>query len=707
ASCNNNQQNVQKNYLAAYPSGENFQPGASVTITFTKVPEKLKGLSENEKNQVITFSPEVKGRLFQVAGKTITFQPEKPLAYSQRYKVAIHLDKLFNHPQEKAFRFEIKTVPLEIGLGFSNMTPFRVKKQAFAKITGFIRASGPLDIEKVKKAFTVKQEDKILPVKILPVDDRSFQFVTDSIERTTKTGKITASLDGKILGAKSILSKTYDIPPASWFTFLQYNLVEKPGLHLELTFSDLISPDQNLKGLVYFQDGTPLNLSVRGNLIKVFPKIKLNGAHKLIIKKSIRSIAGHTLNRDYVINPYFKMAPPQVRFIGKGNILPGDKKWIIPFEAINLRAVDVVVFKIYANNIQQFLQENNLESGDSWALRRVGEYVYHKRIILANKSEKADNKWKSYAIDLSKMVKADPGAIYRVGLRFRQNYSLLTCDKGNPSGNFSDSTNYYTSNYYYPKDYKWTERNNPCNISYFNSDRFKAKNFFATNIGLTVKNPGDHQYKVYTRSLLSADALGRVKLTFYSYQNQKLAEATTNGKGEATVSMDKEPFLIVAQRKYQFAYLKLSGGNALSYSKFNTSGVKAVKGLKGYIFGERGVWRPGDTLFLTFVLQDKQKIIPAGHPLTFTVFDSRNKKVFSETTTQGVNDFYVFRVPTKQDAPTGVWRAVMKLGNDRFTKNLRIETVLPNRLKIKMTAASNRFIPESKKYLTLLATWLH
>ncbi len=706
-SCNNSRNRTQEEKLiAAYPAENNFQPDAAVSITFSKAPALLKGLSPNEKNEVFTFRPQVSGKMFQVTGKTITFQPDKPLKYDKSYQIILHLNKLFNHSEKKTFRFEIKTVPLEIDLGFRNMTPFRVKKQTLAKITGFIRASGPLDIEKVIKAFTVKQEDKVLPVKILPVDDRSFQFVADSIERTDKTGKITAVLEGKMLGAKNMLIKTYDIPPANRFTFLQYNLIEKPELHLELTFSDLISPDQNLKGLVYFQDGTPLNLSVKDNIIKIFPKTKLNGAHKLIIKKSIRSINGHLLNRDYVINPYFKMAPPQVRFIGKGNILPGDKKWIIPFEAINLREVDVVVFKIYANNIKQFLQENEL--GDAgWMLKRVGEYIYHKKIVLTDKSRSADNKWKSYAIDLSKMVKADPGAIYRVGLRFRQNYSLLTCDKEVPSGDFSDSTNYYTSNYYYPKDYKWTERNNPCNVSYFNSDRFKAKNFFATNIGLTIKNSGDHQYKVYTRSLLSANALGRVKLTFYSYQNQKLASITTNGKGEATVSMDKEPFLLIAQHKHQFAYLKLSGGNALSYSKFNTSGVKATKGLKGYIFGERGVWRPGDTLFLTFVLQDKQKIIPAGHPLTFTVFDARNKKVFSETTTQGVNDFYVFRVPTKQDAPTGVWRAVMKLGNDRFTKNLRIETVLPNRLKIKMTAASTRFTPGSKKHLTLLATWLH
>ena len=706
-SCNNTPKQKQKeNLVTACPSGQRFQPDESVTVTFAKVPEKLKGLSLEEKNSVITFRPAVRGRLFQVTEKTITFQPEKPLEYDKEYQVTLHLDKLFNHPQSNTFRFEIKTVPLEVEIGIQNMAPYHVKKQSFAKITGIIRASGPLNIEKVKKALTVKQEDKTLFVKVMPVDDRSFQFVADSIERTDKSEKITVVLQGKMLGAKNTQIKTYNIPPANWFSFLQYRLIEKPELHLELIFSDLILPDQNLKGLVYFADGRKLNLSVKDNIIKVFPKNKLNGAHKLIIKKSIRSIKRNKLDKDYVLMPYFKMAPPQVRFIGKGNILPGKEKWIIPFEAINLRDVDVIIFKIYANNIKQFLQENEL--GDAgWSLKRVGEYIYHKKIVLTDKNQQADNKWKSYAIDLSKMIDADPGAIYRVGLRFRESYSLLECDKGDSSNDFSDSASYYTSNYYYPKDYHWTKRNDPCDVSYYNSDRFKAKNFLATNIGLTVKNSGDQQYKIFTRDLLSANALSNVKLTFYSYQNQKLAETTSDGKGEAAVSMEKEPFLLVAQHNHQYAYLKLSGGNALSYSKFNTSGAKAENGLKGYIFGERGVWRPGDTLFLTFVLQDRRKVIPAGHPLNFVVYDARDKKVFSETTTQSMNGFHVFKVPTRQNAPTGIWRAVVKLGNDRFTKNLRIETILPNRLKIKMTAAADRFTPESEKHITLEAKWLH
>ncbi len=707
-SCHNPRRpSVKENLVAAYPSGSRFQTDAPLSFTFKKVPELFKGLSQEARNQVVTLQPAVKGKLFQVSPKTLLFQPEKPLAFGREYAVTLHLDKLFNHPASRTFRFTIRTAPLEVALNIQNMAPYLFGKKSFARLSGTVQSSGNMNAAGVKRALSAKQGDKPLPVKVSAENSRLFRFTVDSIERTDKPQTVTVALNGKLLGAKNSIAKSYTVPSLKKFTFLQYNLVATPALHLELVFSNRLSPGQNLKGMVYFADGTPVVLSVKDNIVKVFPKTKLNGSHKLVIQKNIRSRQGFPLDRAYTFQVFFKMASPEVRFIGKGNVLPGKKKWIIPFEAVNLRAVDVVVFKIYANNVKQFLQDSNLGDGDNWTLRRVGEYVYHQRITLVRAAEKADNKWKSYAIDLSKMVKADPGAIYRISLRFRKPYAMLGCVKNDSVAGFADSSDYYASGYYYPDNYQWAKRNDPCDVSYYTSNRFKTKNFLATDIGLTVKNSDGHHYRVFARDIISAKALNKVHLTFYSYQNQELGKGTTNAKGVADISMDKAPFLLVAQWKNQFAYLKLTGGNALSYSKFNTSGVKAENGLKGMIFGERGVWRPGDTLFLTFVLQDREKSLPAGFPVNFAVYNARHKKIFTQTSTQGADGFYVFKVPTQQDAPTGRWQAVVKVGNNRFVKNLRVETVLPNRLKIRMTTDGGRFTPQGGKLLALQATWLH
>ena len=50
-------------------------------------------------------------------------------------------------------------------------------------------------------------------------------------------------------------------------------------------------------------------------------------------------------------------------------------------------------------------------------------------------------------------------------------------------------------------------------------------------------------------------------------------------------------------------------------SRFDVSGEEVKNGIKGFIFGERGVWRPGDTMFLNCIVEDKEgnfpKIIPS------------------------------------------------------------------------------------------------
>ena len=55
---------------------------------------------------------------------------------------------------------------------------------------------------------------------------------------------------------------------------------------------------------------------------------------------------------------------PSVKIQGHGNILPNTGKLVLPFESVNLNAVDISIIKIYENNIPQFLQGNNLDGDD-------------------------------------------------------------------------------------------------------------------------------------------------------------------------------------------------------------------------------------------------------------------------------------------------------------------------------------------------------
>ena len=137
----------------------------------------------------------------------------------------------------------------------------------------------------------------------------------------------------------------------------------------------------------------------------------------------------------------------------------------------------------------------------------------------------------------------------------------------------------------------------------------------------------------------------------------------------------------VAKTGSQRGYLKTSDGESLSISNFDVGGESVAKGLKGFLYGERGVWRPGDSLFLTFVLEDKLKLLPASHPVVFELQNPQGQITNRIVRSNGENGFYKFATKTSSDAPTGNWTARVKVGGADFSQSVKIETVKPNRLK--------------------------
>jgi uncharacterized protein YfaS (alpha-2-macroglobulin family) len=231
---------------------------------------------------------------------------------------------------------------------------------------------------------------------------------------------------------------------------------------------------------------------------------------------------------------------------------------------------------------------------------------------------------------------------------------------------------------------RWNDRKNPCKAAYFTYDpgTRAQHNLLASNIGLIAKSDQRGKLLVTVTDLRTAQPRSGVALTVRNFQNQPIATATSDSNGFANLEPSGTPFLLVAEASGQRGYLKLNVGNALPISHFDVGGEVISKGLKGFIYGERGVWRPGDDIHLTFVVQDKEKTLPANHPATMELSDPRGRVVKTVVNAKPVGGFYRFDINTAADASTGDWNAKVTLGGVSFSKQLKIETVMPNRLKI-------------------------
>ncbi len=446
----------------------------------------------------------------------------------------------------------------------------------------------------------------------------------------------------------------------------------------------------NVKGLVELEGAARSYVQVEDKVLKL-PFEGQKGDLVLTLDKNLKDGNGNTLGDNFVRNFTAREIYPAVQLETSGNILPDKDRLILPFRAVNLSAVEVRVIKIYEKNVLSFLQENEL--GENSGLRRSGRLVWRGDVPLD--ASKNLHRWNTHSIDLGNLVKQEPGAIYRIRLSFRQDQSLYggkepilstQAPSGKPTPEdesaWDIASPYYWDNDYDWSAYDWEESKDPSKPSYYmDSDRFPSVQILASDLGLLAEYAGGNTLWVAATDLLTAKPVYGVSLEVVDYQLQTLAKGKTDDQGLAQLTVAHKPFAIVAKAGGSTSYLKVNSGNERSLSRFDVGGETVQQGIKGFVYGERGVWRPGDTMHLTLILQDKGKNLPEGHPATLEVYTPEGQ-FYTRLVAKGTDGFYSYEVSTRADDPTGYWNAYFKVGGSTFHKTLHVETVKPNRLKI-------------------------
>ncbi|HEY3385611.1 MAG TPA: MG2 domain-containing protein [Saprospiraceae bacterium] len=682
---------------------EVIDPGDVVRVRFA-VP-----VDTSQKTAIFSFNPDIKGNTWWEDELTLAFKPEKEWLPASEYQLQVNLDKAIKDvdPKMKRIVFDFRVRPVSLRFAFEPLVPEFEGDNVSYLLRGRVLSSIAVEQDKIENLLVIKSTGKMSPIQ--------WQHNTEGTVHEMVISGIApdATLDmrweGKAIGSDVSGAKTIRIPKANELSILSYEPGGEGERKIGVYFSQKLDATQDLNGLITVNGSSDgFTFRKQDHILSIYPGDALTGALEVVLHEKIKSSKGIELGKAETFTVSLDDANPGVKLVGSGVITPANAEVVFPFEAINLRSVQVEVLRVFENNILQYLQRNSLE--DQWDLEPVGRIILQKEIDLTQLSDK-DNKfvWTRYALDLGPLVKLAPGSIYQVRIGFKPADTYLDCVKEievikdkPPFGEVSTMWE-YTYNY---EGFTWDHTDDPCYPAYYSPQRFISRNILGSDIGLTAKQNEQGKLWVFASALGSVTPMSGIEIEVFDFQQQPLGKGTTGTDGGIELDLVRKAFFVVATSGQQKGYLRLADGLSLSLSEFNAGGTGYQEGLRGYIYAERDIWRPGDSVHLNFILWDPEGKIDNRHPVRLRVTNPLGQKTVDITSPMSMGGIYNLEFATASTDPTGNWMAKVEVGDAVFSKALRIETVKPNRLKIDVKLPDAIFAAKGGQKVDLESSWL-
>lgn len=633
-------------------------------------------LSEN----VFVFDPPIDGIARWTDRQTLEYKPNQQLDLRTDFDGELLLSRLLpeHKDQLEPLKFSFSVSGREIA---SLEADFELVNRDDPKnviFEGRMSLTVSASLAAAKKALRLQKGNTSYPLDVTEEDNgTAFRFKSKPIRRTSRIQNFQLNIAQADLEISQDLQQKYVLGPETVMLATDVSRSDGSGKsHVVVTFSDELDRKQDLSGLISTEPEVGnLRLTASGKEVTLTGDFQMGSSYQVKVSKGIRSRWGSVSAEGTQVEVQFSDIKPQIKFSSSGAFLPTSNDRQLYFQSVNATKVRLIVKRVFENNLGQFLQTEMVSSGadrnddfNHSYVNRVGVEVYNKELELGPER----NVWKQHVLDLRQLIGEQDRGLYLFAISF-QNQDMLY---GDP-----EEMREAQSRYYYGDDYY----SNPYSRGYLYQNGRIFKPMIISDLGLTFKK-GHKRSLVYVTDLKTTEPLSGVKVTLKSYQNQELSSRATNGQGMAEFpEISDQIFMIEADYKGQRSVIK-TNEMAWNLSTFDVDGVQSVpSGTRTFLYTERGVYRPGDRVNFGVIVRNDQGSFPGNHPVDMRIYNPRGQKVFEQTNRSATDGFYHFSFESKQEDPTGNWRVEIVAGSRPSYHELKIETVVPFRLKVRIT----------------------
>ena len=447
--------------------------------------------------------------------------------------------------------------------------------------------------------------------------------------------------------------------------------------------------DNVAKGRVDFANYVTVNgekpASVRVQGAQLCVEDLLHGKrYEVKVRSGLPSTEGDQLPTPIELTVYIRDRLPSVRISGRNYVLPRIGQQGIPVVSINTKLVKASIYRIGDRRLAAEVLDGDFEKQlQTYELKQIadqkGEKIWSGEMPVTSKLN--EEVTTAFPVD-TLLPNLKPG-LY-----------VIAASAGDEAAKPAEDADSETEDYS-TKATQW---------------------FVVSDLGLTAFSGADGVH-VYVRSLATAAPLPNTEIRLVARNNEVLGTVKTNEEGAAVFEAGLShgtgglaPAIVVARgADSDYGFLDITK-QAFDLSDRGVGGRTPPGPLDAMVFTERGVYRPGENVYVTALLRDAAANAVPGTPLILKLFRPDGMEDRREVLADQGNGGRSWQITLPQTAMTGSWRLAAfadPKGASLYEKTFLVEDYVPERLEMKLNATQPTISAAAPGVIDLSSRYLY
>jgi uncharacterized protein YfaS (alpha-2-macroglobulin family) len=604
----------------------------------------------------------------------LRFQPSGGLPIASEFKVELDVDKILQKGQvfvgdtvlkirTDKFLVEDVTVEEEPALEGKNKVVLRGEMK-------FNYGVDPKTLAPLVKLVDPEQGEPIAVKLETDYQAQVIGYSTAPVEKKKEARKVQLTIGSALTpaGGNVPLGEDYvkEIEIGS-STILAVRGVEAvPGdkeSTIKVTFSSPISAAVAEK-YVTLDPAVKMTFSAERNVLTLAGEMAPGSTYTLSIAKGMPATDDAVLQESYSEEVELPDLEPSVGFQSQGMFLWNQGQHAVALEAVNVPTVKMTIDRVYLNNLFFLFAYGGFFDQETGYFDEINHALGDRLKEVQLNAGGRKNKKKVVPLDLDRYVNTKEPGLYRVSV-------------GKPD------------------DYEAAQRW-----------------LLLTDLGAVAKR-GNGEFLVWVSSLKDLSPAADAKVTVISDQNQVMASGRTDGSGvwrvkdKVLATGGKTPFLVTIEKGDDFSFLLLNQ-MTVDTTGLDVGGAEAVgEGYTAYLYGERDIYRPGETAHGLAIVRDGGLRIPPSMPALLRHRDPQGRELGTQRVTTDAKGLATFDLELPAYSLTGSHTLELEvaqkvIGQYRF----QVEEFVPDRISVAIEAPKEKIGPGQELKYTVASDYL-